>query len=478
MISYFIFSEKIMLTNSANFNAYDLIALFGEDNLLNFTEKLQCIGVSTDTRTIVSGNCFLALKGENQDGHRKIIEAFDKGAAFAIANKDWVIDNIDSLRTKPVIIVKDTLKALGQLANFHRRRFNCNIIAVGGSNGKTTTKEMIAHVLSGSLNVLKTAENYNNQIGVPLTLLQLNETIEAAVIEIGTNEPGEISILSSIIEPSHGLITNIGREHLEKLIDLDGVEMEETFLFGYLKKHNGYAFINLDDQRLKKYANFLDKRISYGSEPSADIVADIQLDSTLHPIINIKYDSSSLELKLKTIGYGTAYSAIAAFSVAYHFGIPVEIIKQQLENFYHSSEHSYGRMLLENITDFVLINDCYNANPDSMALSLKVLESYKNTGKKYAILGDMLELGESTKDEHIEILKTASSVADLVLVYGNHMLSASKELNFSNIHHFEDKNTLFDFLLNLIGVDDVLLVKGSRGMKMEEIIKKLKDYVK
>lgn len=467
-----------MLSNNAKFNAYDLSVIFGEDNLLNFTEETQGIGVSTDTRTIVSGNCFLALKGEKLDGHQKIFEAYDKGAVFVIANTDWAKDNINSIDTKPIVLVKDSLKALGQLANFHRRRFNCNIIAVGGSNGKTTTKDMIAYVLSGRFNVLKTAENYNNQIGVPLTLLQLNETIDVAVIEIGTNEPGEISILSSIIEPTHGLITNIGREHLEKLIDLDGVEMEETFLFGYLKKHNGYAFINLDDERLKKYSNFLDKRISYGNDPSADIVADIQLDSTLHPIINIKYDSSTLEIKLKTIGYGTAYSAIAAFSVAYHFEIPIEIIKQKLENFYHSSEHSYGRMLLENITDFVLINDCYNANPDSMALSLKVLQSYKNIGKKYAILGDMLELGESSKAEHIEILKTASSVADLVLVYGNNMLTASKELNLNNIHHFDDKNALFNYLLNLISTDDVLLVKGSRGMKMEEIIKKLKDYVK
>ncbi len=467
-----------MLNNTAEFNSYELSVLFGEDNLLNFTEQTNCKGVSTDTRTITKGNCFIALKGENQDGHQRIIESFEKGASFAIANNEWINDNTDLIKSKPIIIVNDTLNALGQLANFHRRKFNCDILAVGGSNGKTTTKEIIAHVLSGKLKVLKTAENFNNQIGVPLTLLQLDDTIEAAIIEIGTNEPGEISILSSIVEPTHGLITNIGREHLEKLIDLDGVEMEETFLFGHLKKHNGYAFINLDDQRLKKYFNFLDKRIGYGSDPSADIVADIKLNPSLQPIINIKYDTSSLEINLKTIGYGTAYSAIAAFSVAYHFGLPVDLIKQRLESFSHTSEHSYGRMLLEKITDFVLINDCYNANPDSMALSLKVLESYNNNGKKYAILGDMLELGESAKNEHIEILKSASMIADFVLVYGHFMLIAKNELNLENIHHFEDKNILFDFLLNLIGADDVILVKGSRGMKMEEIIKKLKDYVK
>lgn len=467
-----------MLNNTAEFNSYELSVLFGENNLLNFTEQTHCVGISTDTRTIIKGNCFVALKGENQDGHQRITEAFNKGAEFAIANKDWVLENSDLLASNPVIIVNDTLKALGQLANFHRRRFNCNILAVGGSNGKTTTKEIIAHVLSGSLNILKTAENYNNQIGVPLTLLRLDDKIEAAVIEIGTNEPGEISILSSIIEPTHGLITNIGREHLEKLIDLDGVEMEETFLFGYLKKHNGFAFINLDDQRLKKYSNFLDKKLCYGNDSSADIVAHIQLDATLHPIINLKYDTSSLEIKLKTIGYGTAYSAVAAFSVAYHFGLSAEMIKNQLETFFPSSDHSYGRMLLENVTDFVLINDCYNANPDSMALSLKVLDTYKNTGKKLAILGDMLELGESSKEEHIEVLTTASTVADYVLVYGPQMLLAKNELNLKNIHHFGDKNNLFDFILNLIGHDDVILVKGSRGMKMEEIIKKLKDYVK
>ncbi|MCX7735652.1 MAG: UDP-N-acetylmuramoyl-tripeptide--D-alanyl-D-alanine ligase [Candidatus Kapabacteria bacterium] len=467
-----------MLINLAEFNTYELSVLFGEQNLHNFTENTFCKGVSTDTRTLVEGNCFIALKGDNTDGHARIKEAFEKGASFVISEKEWFSENKNEFSTKPIITVNNTLKALGQLGNYHRNRFNCQIIAVGGSNGKTTTKDIIAYVLSGKFNILKTAENYNNQIGVPLTLLQLNENIDIAVIEIGTNEPGEISILSSIVQPTHGLITNIGREHLEKLIDLDGVELEETFLFGHLKKHNGFAFVNFDDQRLKKYSNFLDKRVTYGTDSNADINAEIQLDSMLHPIINFKYNSKSIEIKLKTIGYGTAYSAIAAFAVANHFELSEEMIKQQLESFYHTTEHIYGRMLLEKITDFTLINDCYNANPDSMALSLKVLESYKNTGKKYAILGDMLELGVSSKDEHIQVLKTASEVADLVLAYGSEMLSAKNELELKNIQHFEEKNELFDFLLNLISTDDVLLVKGSRGMKMEEIIKKLKDYVK
>lgn len=467
-----------MIKNLAEFNSYELSVLFGENNLMNFTEQMICRGISTDTRTIEAGNCFIALKGETTDGHARIGEAFEKGASFVIANSNWFVNNSENFSSKPIITVKNTLKALGKLANFHRGRFVSKIIAVGGSNGKTTTKDMIAHVLSGQFTVLKTAENFNNQIGVPLTLFQLDDSYDMAVVEIGTNEPGEISLLSSIVEPTHGLITNIGREHLEKLIDLDGVELEETFLFGYLKKQNGFAFINIDDQRLKKYVNFLDKRLTYGSDTNADIIASIELDETLHPFIKFKYDSSNLEIKLRTIGYGTAYSAIAAFSVAYHFEIPVQVIIKQLESFINTSDHSYGRMLLEKITDFTLINDCYNANPDSMSLSLKILDNFNTNGKKIAILGDMLELGESSRREHIEIQKEASRIADFVLVFGKEMLFAHNELNLKNIKHFDYKDDLFDYLLNIIEKDDVLLVKGSRGMRMEEIIKKLKEYVK
>ncbi|HRT67697.1 MAG TPA: Mur ligase family protein, partial [Bacteroidota bacterium] len=232
-----------MLKNKVKFSGIELTAIFGESSLQNIDLKIETTGVSIDTREIEQGNIFIALVGDNIDAHSKLQEAFDKGAALAIVNKDWYEKNINYMQNLPLILVKDTLKAFQRLAQFHRYKFNSDIIAVAGSNGKTTTKEMIAAVLSKKYRILKTYKNYNNQIGVPQMLLQLNDDIDIAVIEIGTNYPGEIMILSEMIAPTAGIITNIGREHLEGFIDLDGVELEETTLLGYLKKTEGMFFL-------------------------------------------------------------------------------------------------------------------------------------------------------------------------------------------------------------------------------------------
>ena len=304
-----------MVENSAKFNFEDIFILFGQNALHNINNDILINGISIDTRTLSQGNAFFALKGENSDGHSRVKDAFKLGASLAFVEQNWYLQNKDSIKDLPIIAVKNSYKALGEIANYHRSRFSIPIIAVAGSNGKTTTKELIASVLSTKFNVLKTYKNYNNQLGVPLMLLQLDESHSAAVIEIGTNSFGEIAELSKIVNPNHALITNINKEHLEVLIDLDGVEIEETNLFSYAKKHDIFSYINLDDTRLKKYTMVLEKRVSYGFTDEAMLVGSVEYDDDLMPTISVKFNQKELTAKVNVLGYPGAINALAASAI-------------------------------------------------------------------------------------------------------------------------------------------------------------------
>ena len=461
-----------MLPNNAGFDKSDLLTLFNRDSFVNFTDNFNCSGISTDTRTLKKGEIFIALTGESSDGHSRINDAFSQGASAAIVSEEWVKQNTGI--SYPLITVQNTLHALGKLANYHRKRFNIPVIAIGGSNGKTTTKNITAHLLSQKYRLLSTHENFNNQIGVPLMLLQITQWHETALLEMGTNEPGEISILSSIMEPTHGLLTNIGREHLEKLIDLDGVEQEETTLFGYLAKKNNTAFINIDDQRLKNYSRLFENVITFGTNENADVNGTIELDSELHPLLKFRIGERKFIAKINTNGYTTGLNAIAATAIAVAFGMNDEEIKSGLESYVQPQGHGYGRMYLEQIREITLINDCYNANPDSMAAALKTLEKFQPKGKKYAVLGDMRELGDSSFKEHCNVLEIVSDIADAIMVTGNEMKKAVESGIGKGIEYYESKNDLSADLKYKINQGDVILVKGSRGMAMEKIIEELK----
>jgi UDP-N-acetylmuramoyl-tripeptide--D-alanyl-D-alanine ligase len=377
-----------------------------------------------------------------------------------------------------VISVRNTIDALGVLAQHHRRRFKNPVIAIGGSNGKTTTKEMTAHILSTQLRVLKTNQNFNNQIGVPLTLLQLSDDYDIAVIEIGTNEPGEIAKLSSIVEPTHGLITNIGKEHLEKLIDLDGVEMEETFLFGYLKKNGGKAFINFDDERLKEYYGLMDHKVSYGTSEDSDIKAVIEIDNDLRPQLKVMFDNHELSIKMQTHGYVSAYNALAALAIALDFNLSIERIISAMESYHNDISHEYARMGVITLKGIMIINDCYNANPDSMTAAINSLKQLKIKRNKIAVLGDMRELGESSAEEHKKILDLAAESSDKVFITGTEMHRAFEFSKNENVIYNDDKTMLSHNLLSIIGKGDTILVKGSRGMQMEKVINELLEFLK
>lgn len=459
-----------MIENKAQFSGYELKLIFNSNNVINIEDDVIVTGVSIDTRKINDGNLFVPLKGENIDGNTLIKDAFEKGAKASLITREYYENNNSVFEKLPIVIVDDTLKGIGLLANFHRKRYDLPVVAIGGSNGKTTTKEMLSHILSVDNKVLKTYKNYNNQLGVPLMLFCLDDSYQVAVLEIGTNEPGEIAYLSELLEPTHGLITNIGKEHLEKLIDLVGVEMEETFLFGHLRKFNKMSFINYDDKVLSKYANLLETKYVFGQQDGMHMTYKIALDEELHPTLTIKtYDEKNFDIKINGIvGNIQAYNAAAAIAIAIELGEDTEIIKKALNDYVPESGNGYGRMLVEKIGNKIIINDCYNANPNSVSVALDTLSLYDNY--KIAVLGDMLELGDNTIEEHKEILEKASSIADEVILFGS-IYEGIDPVN--NSRHYKDKYEIVNLLINNQN-PATILVKGSRGMKLEEVIAGLK----
>jgi UDP-N-acetylmuramoyl-tripeptide--D-alanyl-D-alanine ligase len=465
-----------MLHNDAGFNYIDLLNLFNPSSLVNINKEWICSGVSTDSRTISEGDLFVALIGEQSDGHENVPSAFLNGATGAIVLKEWYLQNHQIVEDMPLVLVDDTLEALGLIARYHRRKFDIPVVAIGGSNGKTTTKDIAAHLLESKFNILKTYGNYNNRIGVPLMLLQLNYEHQAAILEIGTNEPGEIYILSNIVEPSHGLITNIGREHLEKLIDLDGVEQEEVYLFGFLNKHSRRCLINMDDERLRKYISIIDEKFRFAThtvnqQDDFELMTELTLNDNLNPIIKFSYQGIDYRAQMKTSGISTGLNAVAAMAVAIELGMtPGEIIPK-LESFEFTRSRGYGRMLIDKFANVLLINDCYNANPDSMESALKTLNQSIVPGKKYSALGDMLELGEVSLNEHKGVLQKAINVSGLVFLFGKTFEKAYLELGKPmNVKHFTDKQTMITEIFDIVKAGDSLLIKGSRGMRMEEIV--------
>jgi UDP-N-acetylmuramoyl-tripeptide--D-alanyl-D-alanine ligase len=470
-----------MNPNRAEFSTRDLVRLFGEDALITVDSTWSSCGVSTDTRSIEPGNLFIALCGETNNGHHYLATALERGAAGAIVQSDageWYSPFIGKL---PLIAVENTLTALGQLASLHRHRFTIPVVAVAGSAGKTSTKEMTADVLARRYTVLRTEGNKNNQIGAPLTLLGLTADHTAAVIEIGTNEPGEIAILSELVAPTHGVITNIGKEHLEKLIDLDGVEREETTLFAYLFAHRGTAFVNMDDERLRDYLR-QSHCISYGISHPATITANVELDNAVRPQMQLTIGETTMEVQLQATGLASASNALAAAAAGHALGLSLDEIKVGLEAFRPASHTGYGRMVALSVNGYTLLNDCYNANPTSMYAALETLQAMQSSGKKIAVLGDMRELGEAAAQEHLDLIRRAvlHDRFPVIMLTGPEMKQAVEEFrreydDHATLHFYDSNSDCTDALRSIVSEGDVVLIKGSRGIKMEEIVQALQQ---
>ncbi len=426
-------------------------------------------GVSTDSRTVKAGDVFFALRGEQYNGHAFLGKAFEQGAMVGVvdtASADAMPPEI------PLLVVENTTRALGQLAHLYRLKFSIPVIAIGGSNGKTTTKEMVTQVLATQYSVLSTEGNLNNHIGVPHTLFRLQKKNEVAVVEIGTNHPGEIEYLCNVLEPTHGLITNIGREHLEFFKSLDGVAREEGALFEKLgKTKKSVAFVNADDIQSAKKSKRLNRRITYGiTSTRVDVkgsVAGFDESGCATLRVRGKRTKKPFDVQLAIPGYHNAANALAAAAVGLSFNIRQKKIRKALEAFRPASK----RMEVLNLGGVIIYNDTYNANPDSTYAALQTLASARILGKRIAVLADMRELGEDSVEQHSEVgVEAAKLKVDYLLTYGElakHIHTASK---LPMAVHYDQKNMLAEYLAELIAPGDAVLIKGSRGMKMEDIV--------
>jgi len=428
-------------------------------------------GVSTDSRNISPGEIFFALRGENYDGHEYVDEAIKKGAVGAVIEENSVARDARKL----LIRVPSTLRALGDLASEWRKSFpQLKLAAITGSNGKTTTKEMAWSIVSRKYKTLKNTGNFNNLIGLPLTLFKLDESFKAAVVELGMNDFGEIRRLAEIALPDTGAITNIGRAHLEKLGGIEGVARAKRELVEGFTDENVFV-VNADDPRTVEIARKTDcRKITYGiKSDGADITArNVTQDGFSGIDFLIKTKNEEFPVRIKGIGAHNVMNALCATGIALSLGCGKDEISAGLEGF------TPGHMrleILESPSGFRVINDTYNANPDSMRSAIDELMAHKGPGKVIAVLGDMLELGENSAGEHYGVGEylSASGVDYLIACgeFGRAILEGAgggPDAFYASSHDEAAK-----IVMEIAKPGDLVLVKGSRGIRMEEVTKKL-----
>jgi UDP-N-acetylmuramoyl-tripeptide--D-alanyl-D-alanine ligase len=440
---------------------------------LNRLEGKAVRGVSIDSRTVRRGEIFFAVRGERFDGHDFVSKAFDKGAVLTVVEREWYLKHAHIFPDRSIVVVGSTLQALGELANIHRRKFDVPVLAITGSNGKTTTKEMVAAILSRRFKVLKTDGNLNNQIGLPLMLFRLSSDHEVAVLEMGTNHFGEIESLCRIAEPTHGLVTNIARAHLEFFGTLEGVARAKAELFRWMadSRMNGLAFVNSDDKWIVHHSRILRKKLRYGFNSRSDVVGKfLGMNELAQPSLAVtsKARAKQFQATLQASGKHNIYSALAAAAVGLEFGVGIGSIKSTLQDFPSSTQ----RMEILRVGKIAILNDTYNANPDSTTAALDTLRNIQCKGRKIVVLGDMLELGAHSREEHRKIgLQVADYGFGYLLAFGpeSKFMAVAAKGKVSCTHHFKDKRSLSDQLCKIVEKGDIVLIKGSRGMRMEEV---------
>ena len=437
--------------------------------------------VSIDSRTIGKDELFIAIKGKNFDGHEFVVQALMKGAGGAVISDRGLIKRkffhgVES-NLHTIIEVKDTLKALHEIANYHRRRLKIPVVAITGSNGKSTTKEMSASVAGVRFNVLKNEGNLNNQFGLPLTLLKMNDSHQVAILEMGMNEKGEIEKLSQIAEPDIGIITNIGMAHLEKLGSIENIRDAKGELIRRIGE-NGTAILNSDDRlamELKKW--FKGKVITFGINSLSDITAvDIKKNKDIGYQFILKMDGKDTVINLSCLGYHNIYNALSAAAVGKSLGIDINDIKKGIESFKPLPMRMEQFMIDRDIT---FINDAYNANPSSMEAAIKEFSIADFPGEKFLVVGDMLELGEASEEGHRHIGRlVASESIDCLITVGTESKFIFYEAVLSGmprgrVYHCENFDEVAFILDDELKSGDCVMIKGSRGMKMENVVERI-----
>jgi len=427
--------------------------------------------ISIDSRKILSGDLFIAIKGNQFDGHDFIDEAFEKGAAGVILER--VPENLKIKNNQTIVKVCSTTEVLGQIANTWRNRYKkLKVVCITGTNGKTTTKEITASILSVKKKVLKNSGNLNNHLGLPLTLLKLNNSHEICVAEIGMNDFGEIRQLTSIAQPDIGAITNIGRGHLEKMKTLEGVAKAKGEMVEKFDRNNDFI-VNMDDPYINTIASRLNcHKITYSlNNKSADIYADNIISRGVEAVtFDLIINGRSEEAKIKGLGTHNVMNALCASGIAYSLGYSMEDILEGIKTY---KPVSMRLEIIDTNYGFKIINDSYNANPNSMSNALIELSKLKNDNKVIAVLGDMLELGLGSSNEHKELGRHIKNLnIDLVITYGEKSKFINKELEGEvNNLHVETHEEAARLLIANAKDNDFILLKGSRGMKMENTIK-------
>lgn len=444
--------------------------IFNPDGFKNISS------VSIDSRKIGKECLFIAIKGERFDGHDFIEEAVRKKASAVMINRNE-IKRFKTLEI-PVITVKDTTKSLGDVAAVWRTKIKAKVVGLTGSAGKTTTKEMLSALLSVKYRINKTEANNNNHIGVPLTILSTNEKHQVLIVEHGTNHFGEISYTAAISKPDLALITNIGHSHLEFLKDRNGVLKEKSALLKVTAQLGGLVFINTDDDLLNRYGKKFRNKVTFGFNKNSDYSGRLTgIDNHGKATIEIHYKDKVFTTKLPFEGEQNAANFLASFAIAKELKLSDEQILKGLKRFKVVSK----RLEIRKFGKTIIINDSYNANPDSMKASLNLLSKMKPDYRKIAVLGDMYELGKQSKKLHKEIGSLINELKiDEVYTVGKFSEQIYKTLNgrVPVKFHFKTKNNLLRKINNKNFSDSVILIKGSRGMKMEEIYSALEERMK
>jgi UDP-N-acetylmuramoyl-tripeptide--D-alanyl-D-alanine ligase len=417
---------------------------------------LQCTGACTDTRSITDGCMFFALKGPNFNANGFAKEALEKGARYA------VVDSSEVVKDERYLLVPDVLKALQELGRHHRRQFQIPVIGITGTNGKTTTKELVHAVLSADRETLATTGNLNNHIGVPLTLLRMKEDHRIAIIEMGANKVGDIAELVQIAEPTHGMITNIGKAHLEGFGSPEGVVKAKTEMYNDLSQRGGILFVNSDDALLMEKSEGI-KRITYGTTDRAEWKGT---DITRGPFMAFTWERDgkvSPPVTSKLIGAYNLTNALAAVAIGGTFGVPDEVMARAIAEYTPENNRSQFTDTGRN----QLVLDAYNANPSSMKVALENFAAMQSDRPRLAILGDMRELGVDSRQEHDAIIGLVDQLGLEAWFVGPEFMACLPG------RALPDARAMAQQLKEQPVKDHLILIKGSRGIKLETVVEVL-----
>ena len=447
------------------FSVEDILRACGGE-LLSGDKNTIITGVVSDSRKVFGGELFVPFKGERSDGHDFIPDVLKKGAGAVLSEKDITVEN------GAVIKVKSTLDALGDIAREYMKMYRVPVVGVTGSVGKTSTKDIISGVLAKKYDILKSTGNHNNEIGMPLTVLGMEENNNMAVLEMGMSAFGELNYLAGIAKPDVAVITNIGMSHIENLGSQEGILKAKLEICDYFNDDN-VLFVNGDDKFLKDI-DVNCKVVRYGLGENCDIRGtDIVNKGILGTEFTLLLEEKSYHVFVKAPGIHNVHNALAAIGIGIHYGISVEDAIEAVGEV----ELTDMRLTVEDLGDMIILKDFYNAAPDSIRAALSVLKSVENK-RRVAVLGDVLEMGEYAESEHKKLGVSAFECADVLLTAGENgkfIAQGAKEAGMKEVVSFDDTDSLAAEILDYTKAGDCILIKASHGMKFEKVYEKYKE---